>query len=327
MSRPSRLASIAAFCALAAAGAPAARADHPAPPTTDARRAEIAVRVGPRAMTVGEVEDRIAALAPFQREMFGKTDDEVRARFVDEIIVPDLLYAAGAEARGLDKNLAVVHQLRRARSSATLRVVRGRVTPAAVIPMADVQAYYDANRIQFDAPERVNVWRILCKSQAEAATVLSEAQKKLETNRFNDLAREHSVDKATRYRGGNLGFLSPDGVSNQAGLKVDPEIVRAAKTVKDGELVGSPVKEGDGYAVVWRRATVPPSKRTVEEASGQIRNTLYRERVEAAERALVKELRDRDVKMGDTSKMGLIVLPEFDAGSIIPRQVPTGGGR
>ena len=289
----------------------------------DARRAAVVVKVGPRSMTVGELEDRIAALAPFQRELFGKTPEEIRTRFLEDVVVPELVYAAGAEARGLDKNLATAHQLRRARSSATLRVIRRGVPYADSIPIEEVRAYYEANRVSFDAPERINVWRILCKSKEEASTVIAEAEKTLTTNKFNDLAREHSVDKATRYRGGNLGFLSPDGTSNQAGLKVDVAVVRAAQGVKDGELVRVAVQEGDGWAVVWRRNTVPPSRRTVEEAAAQIRNTIHRERAEAAEKKLVDELRARDVVMGDTSKMGLIVLPAFDAGALIPRQVPS----
>jgi peptidyl-prolyl cis-trans isomerase C len=289
----------------------------------DARRAAVVVTVGPRTMTVGELEDRIAALAPFQRDLFGKTPEEIRSRFLDDVVVPELVYAAGAEARGLDKNLATAHQLRRARSSATLRVIRRGIPSAEAIPMDEVRAYYDANRMHFDAPERINVWRILCKSKEDAATVIAEAEKALTTNKFNDLAREHSVDKATRYRGGNLGFLAPDGESNQAGLKVDVAIVRAAQGVKDGELVRAAVQEGDGWAVVWRRTTVPPSRRTVEEAAAQIRNTMHRQRTEAVEKKLIDELRARDVKMGDTSKMGLIVLPAFDAGTLIPRQVPS----
>ena len=72
--------------------------------------------------------------------------------------------------------------------------------------------------------------------------------------------------------------MSADGVSNEAGVRVDPTLVKAAGAVKDGELVPHPVPEGASFAVVWRRGTVPASKRTVEESSAQIRAALFRDR-------------------------------------------------
>ena len=89
-------------------------------------------------------------------------------------------------------------------------------------------------------PERINLWRILCKTRDEAATVLEAARRDPTIAKYNDLAREHSIDKATNLRGGNLGFVGPDGASNEAGVKVDPALVKAAQTVKDGELVPQP---------------------------------------------------------------------------------------
>ena len=115
----------------------------------------------------------------------------------------------------------------------------------------------------------MNLWRILCKTRDEAETVLAAAKRDLTIPKYNELAREHSIDKATNLRGGNLGFVCPDGTSNEAGLKVDPALVKAAVAVKDGELVAqSRSPEASGFAVVWRRSTVPATQRTVEDADG-----------------------------------------------------------
>jgi peptidyl-prolyl cis-trans isomerase C len=99
--------------------------------------------------------------------------------------------------------------------------------------------------------------------------------------------------------------------------------VKAVQGLRDGEFAPRPVPEGDGFAVVWRRATVPPSKRTVEQAAAQIRATLYRERIEAAEKKLVDDLRAKKVSSVDASKLGMIVLPPFDAGVNLPRSAPS----
>lgn len=300
---------------------------RPASADDDAtRRAKVAITIGSRRVTVGEVEDRLAAVPPYQLAMFGKTREEVVRTFVEQAIVRDLILAAGAEERGLDKELPASYLLKRARSNATMRRIHQSVTPAAVIPVDDVKKFYDENRSRFDSPERVQLWRILCKTQEEATAVLDAAKKDSSVAKWNELAREHSVDKATNLRGGNLGFVGPDGTSNEAGLKVDPVLVKAAMAVKDGELVPRPVSEGDAFAAVWRRGTVPANRRSVEEASAQIRTTLFRERIEAAEKNLIQSLRARDVKDVDVGLLGLIELPAMDAGINLPRSTPRAAG-
>ena len=287
--------------------------------STDPRRAKVALRVGERTVTVGELEDRLAGIPPFQLVTFGVSRDEIVRAYVDQILVRDLLLATGAEKRGLAKDVPTRHQLDRALSNATLRKAHAQYPSAAAIPLDDVKKYYDENRTRFGSPERVNVWRILVKTRAEADLVLEAAKKDPTPQKFNDLAREKSLDKATNLRGGNLGFLAPDGTSNEAGFKVDPEIVKAAQTVKDGEFVAAPVAEGPNFAVVWRRATVAPNKRTLEESTAQIRAAIYRERTEGSEKKLIDGLRAKNLKERNESLLGIIELRPFDAGLSLPR--------
>jgi peptidyl-prolyl cis-trans isomerase C len=185
-----------------------------------------------------------------------------------------------------------------------------------------VRRYYDENRAHFDSPERINVWRILLASRAEAEKILAEAKREPTIAKYNELAREHSIDKATNMRGGNLGFLGPDGVSNEAGVKVDPALVKAASGVADGAFVPEPVAEGGNYAVVWRRATVPATRRTVDDASAQIKTTLYRQRTEAAEKKTIDDLRAANVKHVDEAPLAIIEFAAIDAGFNIPRSIP-----
>ena len=295
----------------------------PAHAQTDAeRRAKVAVRVGTTAVTVGEVEDRLAAIPPFQLKTWGANKDAVVKKYIDDVIVRDLLLSGGAAERNLAKEQPWDHQMKRVLSSATLRHLHADLPSPNAIPAADVKKFYDDNRTRFDSPERVNVWRILCKSKDEADTVLAAAKKEPTITKFNDLAREHSIDKATSLRGGNLGFLSADGTSNEAGLKVDPAIVQAAAQVKDGEFVAQPISEAGAFAVIWRRATVPANKRTLEESTAQIRTTLYRERTEASEKKLMADLRAKNVKDVNLDLLKIVELGASDASLNIPRSPP-----
>jgi peptidyl-prolyl cis-trans isomerase C len=310
--------------ALGATTSPGRADDAGAPASPDAaRRARVVATVGARKVTVGELEDQIAAVPVYQLAQFGTTKEAVTRAFLEQIVIRDLVLAAGAEQRGIDRQLPTKQVLERALSGVTLRKNRIAYASAAAIPMADVQQYYDANRTRFDSPERMNLWRILCKTREEAVTVLEAAKKDAAIAKYNDLAREHSIDKATSLRGGNLGFVAPDGTSNEAGVKVDPALVKAAQAVKDGEFVPQPVPEGAAFAVVWRRATVPANRRTVEESAAQIRAALFRERTESAEKKLIDDLRKQNVKEVNEGLLGVIELRPFDAGVSLARSPAT----
>jgi peptidyl-prolyl cis-trans isomerase C len=291
------------------------------PDASAAAREAVVARVGPRTITVGELEDRLSTIPPFQRATFGSDPETVKKRFLNEVLVPEVLLALGAENRHIDRELAVAQALARVRSNATMRVLREGVGTAQSIPNEAVLKYYADNKARYEAPERYSIWRILCKTREEAVAVLEAAKKDPTIPNFQTLARDHSLDKATMLRGGNLGFVSLDGVSNEAGLKVDPAVVKAATTVKDGELVPTPVEEAGNFAVVWRRGTVGASRRNLDEVSSQIRDTLHKQQLENAEKELLVELRKRELKELNEPLLALIEISPND-GAITPRRRP-----
>jgi peptidyl-prolyl cis-trans isomerase C len=234
-------------------------------------------------------------MPPFQRAMFGSTPDAVRRAFLADVFVRGALLDAAADAAHLAVQPAVEYALDEARSNATFRAIRAAGS-ATTIPVSEVEAYYQENRARYDAPERIQVWRILCATADEAKSVLDAAVAAPTPKQFMDLAREHSKDKATYLRGGNLGFLGADGASNEPGLQVDPAIVRAAQAVRDGEFVKTPVPEGAFFAVVWRRGTIAASVHTVSEVAAQIRDTLLKLHIKQDADALVARLRSAGVR-------------------------------
>jgi peptidyl-prolyl cis-trans isomerase C len=287
-----------------------------------ARRAAVVAKIGDKTVTAGELEDRLSAIPRFQLAGFGATPDAVRKKFLEDVILPEVLLAKGAEDAKLGTDDPVTeHQLLRALSNATLHATREKLGRAQDISMDDVKTYYDANRSHYDTPERIAIWRILCRSREEGVAVLEAARKDATPQKFMELARDHSIDKATNMRGGNLGFLAPDGTSNEAGLKADPVLVKAAQALKDGELVAAPVPEGPYFAVVWRRGTVSPVLRTVDDVKEQIRDTLFKQRIEEANKKLLDELRDRELKDFSPELVNGIEISPVD-GEIVARKRP-----
>jgi peptidyl-prolyl cis-trans isomerase C len=268
--------------------------------TGAAQRAKAVAVVGAgdasRAVLSGDLEDRVAAMPGYQRATFGLTADAIRRRVLDEVLVRDALLSLGAHAAKLDAQPAVARAIDRAVAGATVRAVRSGLGLATDISMDDVRAYYERNRARYDAPARYQVWRILCKTSDEATAVLDAAKADPSPKAFAQLARDHSQDKATALRSGNLGFLTADGTSSEPGLRVDPAIVRAAERVPDGDLVPVPVVEGEFYSVVWRRGTTLERRRAVEDVAAPIREILWRERAKAKIDDLAANLRAAKVR-------------------------------
>jgi len=286
------------------------------------RRALAAAHIGSHAITVGDLEDRLAKVPRYQLTAFGPDAPSIRRKFLDDIVARDILFSIGAESQHLDQRRSVQQALARSKAEATKHAVRLSAENAAISP-DDVKSYYDSHIDLYAAPERYGVWRILCSTREEALAVLDAAKKNPTPDNFATLARVHSIDKATNQRSGNLGFVGLDGTSNEAGLHTDPAVVKAAAAVKDGELVSAPVEETEagttGFGVVWHRGTVGASKRTLDQVRAQIRDTIAKTRGEDAVKNLIADLRKRLVTDENDSLLKTIDISQTD-GTIVPRR-------
>jgi peptidyl-prolyl cis-trans isomerase C len=276
----------------------------------------VVATVGTTEITAADLEKRIKLVPDFQLATFGKTPDEQKRNFLDQVMVREALLAEGARAKKLDESPAV-----RERTDEALRVARLALlkNETAITPQ-EVAAFFAENHGRFESPERVGVYRILCRTKEEAQGVLADAKQAGTLVRWNELAREHSVDRATALRGGNLGFLGPDGSSNEASVRVEPALFAAASKVKDGEFVSEPIREGEGFAAVWRRGTLPAVHRSVEEEAVAIRQVLVRKKLEEGMRTLLKQLREGG---SVTEQSQLVDVVEIDSnGAVVQRKRP-----
>jgi peptidyl-prolyl cis-trans isomerase C len=316
--RPTLTALALAIALVAAAGGPSSAGMSPA---ETARRSGVVLRIGTKEVTVGELEDRLASIPRFQLMAMGSNADEIRHKFLTDIIVPEVLIATAAEKQHVDEEVGVQNNIRRALASATMRVSKAQAGTINQISKDEIRKYFTENRAKFDTPTRYAVWRILCAKREDAVEVISAAKAALTVDNFTKLARERSIDKATDLRGGNLGFLDVEGNSNEAGVKVDPAVVKAAAAVKDGELVPQPVPEGAAFAVVWHRGTVPAAHRSPEEAAPQIREAIYRQRMEEATKTEVDQLRHEHLIESNEGVLNGIEISSVD-GEVMPRRRP-----
>lgn len=267
----------------------------------------VVARVGESTITRRELEKRLSELPRALHPELGSTPREVRRAFLEQVLIPDALFAEEAKARKIQEQREIRNRVLgvlRLMLVASLR----KESKADGIEDEDVRSFYEANRDRYAAPRRFGLHRILVATEVEAQEILKQVGATPDTKVWNDLAREKSLDKASRLRGGSLGLVSADGGTGQAGPKLDPALFAAAEPVKDGEVVPTPVREGDQWAVVWKRQTTKPSVRSLElEASG-IRANLADERLRGAIQELLGKLRSELVSELNPELTGMVSI-------------------
>ncbi len=219
---------------------------------TDAYSAQVQARFQ---MTIGEFEElvRQSMVQEKVQELVTSgvtaTPDEVRAEFrrknekikMDYVVIhPDSLES---QIQVSDTDLSAYYEKNKAKYMIPeQRVVRyllvdpGQLEAKVVIPDADIQAYYNAHIDLYRVEERVQVSRILFKTESKTDAEMAEVRKKAEDvlaqlkkgGKFDDLAKKYSEDTATKDKGGDLGWI----VHGQA----EPAFEKAAFSLPKGEV-------------------------------------------------------------------------------------------
>lgn len=248
------------------------------------------VSVGPYRLTAEQVAARLARVPALELSRYGATPEAARKGYVERVLVPELLFAAEADAQKLFEREKLIFRLRDLDKDALERSLRADPAIKAKVTDEAVKAYFEQHRHRFEIPRRIRVWRILVDDAATARQIIAEAQGKEGIKRWSQLARDKSIDKATSLRNGDLGFVRPDGTTDAPRVQVDPALFAAADKLKDGEVSPEPVPERGKFAVIWRRGSMPEVKRTLKDEERSIRALLERREVEAARKALVESL-------------------------------------
>ena len=214
-------------------------------------------------------------------------------RVLDEVVDQRLL-AAEALKRRLDKDPAAQRRLAAARDRILGDILVESVVSDAVNDTA-VRGLYNEQQKLAKRSEEIHARQIVTATQADA-----EAVKKLLSTgaSFEALAMEKSIDAATRFNGGDLGYFTTD---------VMPGAYDAAlKVAKPGQIVG-PVPVQGGFAVIKvedRRLEQPLS---LDAARPQIVRFLTYDQI----RDLLEKLRSR-------SKVEVLVKADTPRGAAPP---------
>lgn len=267
----------------------------------------VVARVGSTEIRKSYLEKRMAETPRAGLARLGSTPEAIRREFLDKVILPDVLISEDAKARGVDKLGDIRQRLQMVKRSALIQDLRSS-SKADAITADEIRAYYQANADRFVSPKRIQISRILLETESDARELIKELGTTPELKKWNDTARDRSLDRSTHLKGGNLGLVGDDGSTAEQDRKVDPTLFKAADLVKDGELVATPVKEGSKWAVIWKRQTNRAVTKSIDAEAPGIRAALADERIRDAVQKLLSDLRAQFVKEENPELVDMVVV-------------------
>jgi peptidyl-prolyl cis-trans isomerase C len=265
----------------------------PAPaPLTEAdkqRRAQAIVTYQGGEVTVGEIEDAIASQSPFMRERY--RDPNNLKELLDKTLRFELL-GKEAERAGIDKNDTVRQAVKQNAVQALMKAEFDDKMSAASIPQEDIAKYYQDHIDEYVQPAMQRASHVMVATEAEAKELLPKA-KTMDLRAFRQLARDKSMDEASKLRGGDLRYFDHQGKARgETEPSVPPPIVKAAFALKTvGDTAPQPIKIENGYSIVKLTGQRPAISRKLAEVEETIRVRLWRERRQQAIEAFVQTLR------------------------------------
>ena len=292
------------------AGSPAALSLSPE------KAKQVLATVGSATITLGDFAASLERMDRYERLRY--QSEERRKRLLDEIVSLDLL-ADEAVRRKLEKDPRVQLQLDEALRDELLRDLRRKIPSPDRLPAPEVRAYYDAHREEFSEPERRRVSAIVLSSEAEARGLVASARQ-ADARTWGELVLKHSIlrpppgEQTPVELAGDLGIVSAPGQTKGAGSDVPEPVVRAVFAIdKVGEVYGEPVRAKGRIYIVRLAGRTAARTRTFEEAERSIRVRLVERRVDAAERQLIEQLKERYPVTIDQAKLAKIKVEAPDA--------------
>lgn len=265
-----------------------------------------ATRTALPADALAVVEGRPIRLEEFTAEMerrsrgrngaFARPED--REELLEELIRTEALHLRALEA-GLDQRPDIARQIRRFLAERYREEHFPGNDELPAVSDAELAEAYAAQRDRFTVPAEIRFAAIrlgfparadedrkaAVRERAEALLAEARATAASETA-FSELARRHSEDQATRYRGGDAGWLAHGTAADWPA-----DVLAAAWALETPGQFAPLVVTSNACHVVRLTGRRPPRLRPLEEVAEALRHQLAGERRRAAEREFHAHLR------------------------------------
>ena len=239
----------------------------------------VVARVGRVTIGTRELQARLPELARLFRSQFAAGSSDIDKRvFLLKVLLKDEALLQEARRRGYDQDPAV-------RSVMIDRVLQDEVeasTKPVDLPNSDIERYYLDHGDEFSRPEQIRVLQVVNRDRAVAERVAAQARaaERNDIDGFQSLVLKYSEDRASRARGGDVGFI------DRKSTRFPVAVVSVAFALRGLFDVSDPVESERGFHVLKLVQRLPAFTPTLAEAEPDIRAKLKRLLVERKRDAL-----------------------------------------
>lgn len=248
--------------------------------------ADVVATVGDLAIRVEELTE---ALAKRSKAIgAGHASEGLRQQVLDELVREKVLLLK-ARAAGLDRDLELTRRWERmvvAKYEASHKPDPEKLRPPS---SAEVEQFYRDHSAEYQRPERIRVGLIQIKGSPKAAgekraELRARAEKiaalaQAPDANFAELARSHSEDRATRYAGGDGGWIE----HGQTAMSWPRELVEAAFALETPGAFAALVEGAGSFYIVKLIDRQPADVRPLAEVRDRIVHQLKEQQRAAAE--------------------------------------------
>lgn len=274
------------------------RETAPAPPPIPA---DVLATVGDERITAAEFQTAMA------RRRVGN-DPGAKHSLLDEMVRSRALVQE-AKARGYDKDPQVIAAYNNLLATKVREVEEQKIRAQAKVTPAEVEAYYNEHVAEFTIPTKVRGAVIFVEgpasftleAKAERLAAMEAARQKaralpVETQGFGAVAAEFSYDQATKFHGGDMGYMT-EGATVQGWEK---PVVDALFALKDYGQLSDVITTDKGYYLIKLTERKPGSVRPLASLRGPIERKLTAEKEKQLTASAMEELtKGRAVKVYD----------------------------
>jgi peptidyl-prolyl cis-trans isomerase C len=220
---------------------------------------------------------------------------------LEELIASEVLYRQALRIN-LDKDPEIRHRIQQILAQSLLEEMVNKSVREREITEQELQAYYNEHIDEFQRPAQVRLADIFI-SVSPAAASGQRKQKKEQAEKVLTEVLAHQEerlgfgkrilkysDTPGKYHKGNTGFFDIEG--KPVGL--DRNLAREAfKLEKTGQVCDHIIKTADGYHIIMLTGRREPINIPFERVKQQLRQRIYRERIELAQTEYIESLKQK----------------------------------
>lgn len=275
--------------------------------------------------TVAIVGDRGISLEDYNTTLNRKGAYRTKQEVLDEMIRFETALTQ-AKMIGMDKDPELLKQLERTLVNKYMEnQLKERLTNLTEITSEEVSQYYQDNPEKYGTPERFRAGIIFIAAAPKAspekqAHRVAKVQDILkEVSQTNDvgfaaLAVKHSEDQATRYAGGNSGWIN----KSQSNSRWESPVLEAIFALTNPGEVAPVVYTDKGHYIVRLYAKTGARLRPLKDVEQGIRYQINQSRRQAVRDKLHQELRQKQSIEVNQSVLDSIPEPQRGPSSVVP---------